>query len=100
MEVGAESNGGMLGGDLTVFGGSIRWTGKLSDWADVEACGKTDITFCQCVRVRGSLELAKISQIHQSKVETPLLVVILAKKGHDGGAIGSGSNFRRSWEGR
>jgi hypothetical protein len=49
---------------------------------------------------RGSSKLAEISQIHRNKAETPLLVVILAERGHGGGAIGSGSNYRRSSEGR
>jgi hypothetical protein len=42
---------------------------------------------------RGSLELAETAQIHRSVAETPLLVVILAERGHGGGAIGSGSNL-------
>ena len=49
---------------------------------------------------RGSSKLAEISQIHRSEAETPLLVVILAERGHGGGAIGSGSNCRRSSEGQ
>ena len=33
------SDGGVLGGDLTVVTRSIRWTGNLLDRADVVACG-------------------------------------------------------------
>jgi hypothetical protein len=33
------SDGGVLGGDLTVVGGSVWWTGELSDRADVAARG-------------------------------------------------------------
>jgi hypothetical protein len=54
----------------------------------------------QLLGARGSSELAETAQIHRSGVETPLLVVILAKRGHGGGAIGLGSNCRRSSEGR
>ena len=64
------------------------------------ARGKTNITFLGRVGARGSSKLAEISQIHRSGAETPLLVVILAERGHGGGAIGSGSNCRRSLEGR
>ena len=35
----AMSDGGVLGGDLTVVTGSIRWTGNLLDRADVAARG-------------------------------------------------------------
>ena len=101
------SDGGVLGGDLTVVTGSIRWTGNLFDRADVAvrggaavARGKTDRTFWEHVRARGSSKLAEIAQIHHTKADTPLLVVILAERGHDGGAIGSGSNYRRSLEGQ
>ena len=52
MGVHVESNGGMLGGDLIVIGGSVRWTRNLFDRADVAvrgeaavAHGKTDRTF-------------------------------------------------------
>ena len=48
----AESDGVVLGGDLTIVSGSVRWIGKLSDRADVAARGgavvargKTDRTF-------------------------------------------------------
>jgi hypothetical protein len=54
----------------------------------------------QLLGARGSSELAETAQFHQSGAETPLLVVILAERGHGGGAIGSGSNCRRSSEGR
>ena len=63
----AESDGGMLGGDLTVVCGSVRWTGKLFYRANVAACGaamargKTNITFWGHVRARGSLELTEIA---------------------------------------
>jgi hypothetical protein len=40
---------------------------------------------------RGSSELAKTAQIHRSRAETPLLVVILAERGHGG---------RRNWLGQ
>jgi hypothetical protein len=33
------SDGSVLGGDMTVVTGSIRWTGELSDRADVAARG-------------------------------------------------------------
>jgi hypothetical protein len=49
---------------------------------------------------RGVSELAETAEIHQSGAETPLLVVVLAKRGHGGGAIGLGSNCRRSSMGR
>jgi hypothetical protein len=52
------------------------------------------------VVARGVSELAETTEIHRSGAETPLLVVILAERGHGGGAIGSGSNYRRSLEGR
>ena len=52
------------------------------------------------LEAHGSSKLAKIVQIHHTKAETLLLVVILAERGHDGGAIGSGSNYRKSSEGR
>jgi hypothetical protein len=39
VEAREESGGGVLGGDLTVVGGSVRWTGELSDRADVAARG-------------------------------------------------------------
>ena len=101
------SDGGVLGGDLTVVTGSIRWTGNLLDRADVAArggaavaCGGAWKDGQNVVGARGSSKLAEISQIHRTKAETPLLVVILAKKGHGGGAIGSGSNCRRSSEGQ
>jgi hypothetical protein len=35
----AMSDWGVLGGDLTVVTGSIRWTGNLPDRADMEARG-------------------------------------------------------------
>jgi hypothetical protein len=35
----ANHDGGMLGRDMTVVTGSIRWTGNLPDQADVTACG-------------------------------------------------------------
>jgi hypothetical protein len=35
----ANSDGGVLGGDLTVVGGSIRWTGNLFYRVDVAAHG-------------------------------------------------------------
>jgi hypothetical protein len=47
------------------------------------------------VMARESSELIEIVQIHRSEAETPLLVVSLAKRGHGGGAIGSGSSCRR-----
>ena len=95
----AESNGGVVGRDLTIVGGSVRWTGKLSDRVDVAARGKADKTLWGRVMVRGSSKLAEIAQIHRSKVKKPLLVVVLAERGHSGGAIGSGSNCRRSSKG-
>ena len=94
------SDGGVLGEDLTVVTGSIRWTGNLLDRADVAARGKTDKTYWGRMRARGSSKLAEIVQIHRTNADTPLLVVILAERGHDGGAIGSGSNYRKSSEGR
>jgi hypothetical protein len=33
------SDEGVLGGDLTVVTGSIRWTGNLPNRADMAACG-------------------------------------------------------------
>jgi hypothetical protein len=35
----AISNGGILGKDMIVITGSIRWTGNLPDWADMAARG-------------------------------------------------------------
>jgi hypothetical protein len=35
----AVSNGGMLGGNLIVVAGSVRWTGNLPDRADMVARG-------------------------------------------------------------
>jgi hypothetical protein len=52
------------------------------------------------VVARGVLDLAEIAEIHRSGAETPLLVVVLAERGHGGGAIGLGSNCRRSSVGR
>ena len=106
----AVSDGGVLGGDLTIVTGSIRWIETFligptwrrmeeRQWR-VEARGKTDRTFLGCVMARESSKLAEILQIHRTKAETPLLVVILAERGHDGGAIGSDSNYWRSLEGR
>jgi hypothetical protein len=46
---------------------------------------------------RATLEWAEIAQIHWSGVETPLLVVLLAKRGLGGGAIGLGKSCRRNW---
>jgi hypothetical protein len=57
-------------------------------------------TFWGRVMARGISKLAETAQIHRSVAETPLLVVMLAEMGHGGGAIGSGSNCRRSSEGR
>jgi hypothetical protein len=39
VEAHAVSDWGVLGGDLTVITGSIRWTGNLPDRADVAAHG-------------------------------------------------------------
>ena len=39
------------------------------------------------MRARGSSILAEIAHIHRTKADTPLLAVILAERGHDGGAI-------------
>ena len=103
----AESDGVVLGEDLTVVGGSIRWTCNLPDRADMVAHGGAAVARGgawkdgqNLLRVRGSSKLVEIAQIHRTKANTPLLVVILAERGHDGGAIGSGSNYRRSSEGR
>jgi hypothetical protein len=52
------------------------------------------------VVARGVSELAETVDIHRSGAETPLLVVVLDERGHGGGAIGSGSNCRRSSMGR
>jgi hypothetical protein len=52
------------------------------------------------VVVCGVSKLAETAEIHRSGAETPLLVVVLAERGHGGGAIGSGSNCRRSSMGR
>jgi hypothetical protein len=59
-----------------------------------------DRTFWGRVRARGSSKLAEIAQIHRTKAETPLLVVMLAERGHGGSVIGLGSNCWRSSEGR
>jgi hypothetical protein len=90
------SDGGVLSRDLIVVVGSVRWTGNLSDQANVAARGgavvargKTDITFWRHVMAHGISELAKIAQIHR-----------FAGGGHGSGAIGSGSNCRRSSKGR
>ena len=103
----AESDGVVLGEDLTVVGGSIRWTGKLSDRADVAAHGGAVVERGgawkdgqNLLRARGSSKLAEIAQIHHAKAEKPLLEVILAERGDGGGVIGSGSNCQRSLEGR
>jgi hypothetical protein len=37
------SDGGVLGGDMTVVTGSIRWTGNLPDRADVVARGDAGV---------------------------------------------------------
>jgi hypothetical protein len=39
VEAREESDGGVLGGDITVVGGSVRWTDELSDRADVAVRG-------------------------------------------------------------
>ena len=39
----AVSDGGVLGGDLTVVIGSIRWTGNILDRADVAAHGRAAV---------------------------------------------------------
>jgi hypothetical protein len=75
---GAFVDGGVLGEDLTVVDGSVRWTGNLSDWADLAGCGgaavvrgvrgKKDKTFWGRVRARGSSELVEIAQIHLSRL--------------------------------
>jgi hypothetical protein len=54
----------------------------------------------QLLGARGVSELAETAEIHRSGAETPLLMVVLAERGHGGGAIGSGSNYRRSSVGR
>jgi hypothetical protein len=54
----------------------------------------------QLLGARVVSELAETVEIHRSGAETPLLVVILAERGHGGDAIGSGSNCRRSSKGR
>ena len=46
---------------------------------------------------RATPEWVEIAQIHLSRAETPLLVVLLAKMGLSGGAIGLGRSCRRNW---
>jgi hypothetical protein len=102
MEAREVSDGSVLGRDMTIVTGYIKWTGNLPNRADVAARGGAPVarggvwkmcrTFWGCVMARGILELAEIVQIHRSEAETPLLVVSLAERCHDGGAIGLGSN--------
>jgi hypothetical protein len=80
VEAREESDGGVLGGDLTVVGGSVRWTGELSDRADVVAHGGSWKDGQNLLVARGISKLAEISQIHRNKAEKPLLVVILAER--------------------
>jgi hypothetical protein len=56
-----------------------------------------DLSFTEEHGARATLEWVEIAQIHQSEAETPLLVVLLAKRGLSGGAIGSGKSCRRNW---
>jgi hypothetical protein len=49
-----------------------------------------DLSFGEERGARATSEWAKIAQIHRFGAETPLLVVLLAKRGISGGAIGSG----------
>jgi hypothetical protein len=67
----------------------VKMVGVLS------ACSKKlDLEFGRRVEARGISELAETTQIHRSGAETPLLVVMLAERGHGGGAIGLGSKIR------
>jgi hypothetical protein len=62
VEARAKSDGGILGGDLTIVGGSVRWTGNLSDQVDLAArgaCGKKDIIFWGRVESQNWLRLHK-----------------------------------------
>ena len=50
---------------------------------------------------RAMPEWAEIAQTHQSRAETPLLVVLLAERGLGGSVIGSSRSYRRNrWRGR
>ena len=78
MEARVVSDGGVLGGDLTVVTRSIRWIGNLLDRADMVARGDVWKDEQNVLEACGSLKLAEIAQIHRTKADTPLLVVILA----------------------
>jgi hypothetical protein len=58
--------------------------------------GASDLSFGEEHSARATPEWAEIAQIHQFGAETSLLVVLLAKRVFDGGAIGSGKSYRRN----
>jgi hypothetical protein len=70
-------------------------------WTAADLCksglGASDLSFGEEHGAGAMLEWAEIAQIHRSVAETPLLVVLLAKRGLGGGTIGSSRSYRRNW---
>jgi hypothetical protein len=75
---------------------------RMEAWTAADLCrsglGASDLSFGGERGVGATPKWVEIAQIHRSVAKTPLLVVLLAKRGLGGDTIGSSRSCQRNWQ--